>query len=115
MTDDTKAPERIWAWPWIGDASRGQWTLNASVGFNGEAQYIREDVAQTMVVAAVEDEREACDTCTDDDAVYVRRDFYDRAMNALRAILAADERGQGTAWQDAMEAARQAVDRGLDT
>jgi len=60
MTDDTKAPERIWAWPWSGDASRGQWTLNASVGFNGEALYIREDVAQEMVVVALDQAVLAC-------------------------------------------------------
>jgi hypothetical protein len=50
----TDAPERIWAWAWEVDVSRGQWALNPSVGFDEEAQYIRADIAEAEKRAAVE-------------------------------------------------------------
>jgi hypothetical protein len=50
----TDAPERIWAWTWEVDVSRGQWALNPSVGFDEEAQYIRADIAEAEKRAAVE-------------------------------------------------------------
>jgi hypothetical protein len=49
----TDTPERIWAWAWEVDVSRGQWALNPSVGFDEEAQYIRADIAEAEKRAAV--------------------------------------------------------------
>jgi hypothetical protein len=54
----TDAPERIWAWTWEVDVSRGQWALNPSVGFDEEAQYIRADTAEAEKRAAVVVERQ---------------------------------------------------------
>jgi len=53
MTDHT-APERIWAWPWEVDRSRGQWTLNQSIGFDAEAEYIRADLLERAIQTALE-------------------------------------------------------------
>jgi len=50
----SEAPERIWAWAWEIDTSRGQWTLNPSIGFDGEAEYIRADLVEAAVKRALE-------------------------------------------------------------
>ena len=50
----SEAPERIWAWAWEIDTSRGQWALNPSVGFDGEAEYIRADLVEAAVKRALE-------------------------------------------------------------
>jgi len=56
MTNDTKVPDRIWAWPWNGCTSRGQWSGSDSVGeVHGSDEYIRHDLHLALVAAAYED------------------------------------------------------------
>ena len=40
------APERIWAWPWNGEARRGQWNTSQ---INDGVEYIRADLARPKV------------------------------------------------------------------
>ena len=42
----SEAPERIWAWPWNGEARRGQWNTSQ---INDGVEYIRADLPRPKV------------------------------------------------------------------
>jgi exoribonuclease II len=90
----TDAPERIWAWTWVGDVSRGQWALNQSVNFDEEAEYIRADIAEAEKRAAVKAERRR-----------LAEEWRDRRMtlSVIPMPLTSDDKGPATLGVDAVK------------
>ena len=50
----SEAPERIWAWPWNGEARRGQWNTSQ---INDGVEYIRADRIEALEARAEKAEK----------------------------------------------------------